>query len=113
MHHLGLILLAGLPLWCGTFFCILNPEYTGRLIRIGPAQPLGWLITIVVIVLVGLAYAGFLSSYWFIPAEQTIIFRVIAFGLIIMTLVLPALVIVLIAPTALLMTEQFGTGSPF
>ncbi len=55
-QHWMLLFLAGLPLEFGLLLYLINPAFMGQMLASNAAQPVGWLMTTAVIILVGAAY---------------------------------------------------------
>jgi hypothetical protein len=55
-QHRIILLLAGLPLMLGFFLFLVNPVFMGQMLTPNAAQPIGWLMTAAVFILVGAAY---------------------------------------------------------
>lgn len=108
-QHLGILIIATFPVTCGAFLFVLNSQYIGRLIRVGPAQPVGWIVTLVIIMLAGIAYFSLLGSYLLIKPEQKWK-RQIVIGLIFFVILLPDMILMLISPAFLLVMESGITG---
>ena len=56
--HLLAVLWAGLPLAFGLLLLLVSPDYMGRLILPNDSQPIGWFLTIAILILTGMAYLG-------------------------------------------------------
>ena len=55
-QHWMVLLLAGLPLLLGLFLYLINPAFMGKVFASSTVQPVGWLMTAAVFILVGTAY---------------------------------------------------------
>jgi hypothetical protein len=87
------------------FLCIFNPSYMGRLILPGKTQPMGWIFTIIILILF-----GFLIGWTLIVPRRKkdkhrignlflfLLFIIIDFILVLMILLSPALIILLTSP---------------
>jgi hypothetical protein len=56
-QHWMILALAGLPLELGMLLFLINPVFMGQMLTPSAAQPIGWLMTAAVFVLVGTTYA--------------------------------------------------------
>jgi hypothetical protein len=56
-QHWMVLALAGLPLELGTVLYLINPAFMGRMVTPSAAQPAGWVMAGVVLMLAGAAYA--------------------------------------------------------
>jgi uncharacterized membrane protein YidH (DUF202 family) len=55
-QHARIIVGSALPIAVGIFLWVLNPNYMRHMLAMGPAQPSGWLMTAVVLILATAAY---------------------------------------------------------
>lgn len=55
-QHRIILLLAGLPLVIGLLLFLINPIFMGQMLTPNAAQPVGWLMTAAIFILVGAAY---------------------------------------------------------
>jgi hypothetical protein len=55
-QHWMVLSLAGLPLGLGMLLFLINPAFMGQMLAPSAAQPIGWLMTAAVFILVGTAY---------------------------------------------------------
>ncbi len=100
-HWVMVVGFSGLPLFLGLFLALMNPAFMSHLIapNRSPAQPVGWILTVVTLVLVGAA--GF-AQYRILSAGETAqreSFKQRLFLALSMAfLVFPAILIVLMGP---------------
>lgn len=111
-ERLILLPLTGLPCLLGFCLFLFNSQYLGRMIfscahRGAPidlcSQPIGWLLTLIVIILVSVAFLGvygslLLKNNW----------RYVIVSFIFIFIVIPALLIVFLGPAFLVMLETPG-----
>ena len=55
-QHWMVLFLTGLPLELGLLLYLINPVFMGQMLTPNTAQPVGWLMTAAVLILVGTAY---------------------------------------------------------
>lgn len=55
-QHGMVLFLTGLPLTLGLLLYLINPAFMGQMLMSNTAQPVGWLMTIAILILVGTAY---------------------------------------------------------
>lgn len=113
-QHARVIISAGMPFGLAVFLFALNPNYMKQMLMPGPAQPIGWLMTVAVFVLAGAAYVVqrkiFVQSELSAPDQATdgrasrlgwTLKRGFALGLSSAFLVLPAVLLVVLGPAVI------------
>ena len=101
----------GLPIVLGIFLFVINPRYMMYLVRPGPVQPFGWLMVVIVCVLTGVAYLVQRTILnWANSRESSshiTIGKVILLICSVLFLVLPAVLLLILGPALLIMTEAY------
>lgn len=105
-QHLIAIIIGTLPLIIGLCLFLANAEYMGRLIYSGPTQPFGWMFIGTMFLLIIFGYLGLLVSFYLSNGSSTPKWLgFVLIGGIILLCYLPALALLLLAPTFLLIID--------
>lgn len=115
-RHMLAWILAGFPLGLGLVLSLLNPQYMGRMVRFphSGAQPLGWVLTAGILVLVCLAYLSQRASIALAgrALKRSTVGTILSVGSVLF-FVLPAVCLVVFGPALLLLVEAGILGSVF
>jgi hypothetical protein len=103
-HYIIAFLLVSVPFLFGLYLFILNPTYISKMLLNSPTQPFGWIMTLLIIVLTGVAYPSLLGCFA-IPKSERRILRLVLIICVILFLILPALILVWLGPAFLVIDE--------
>ena len=116
-QHCWALFLAGFPVGVGLIISMLRPTYFAPLLS-SSVQPLGWLIVVGILVLIGMAYIALLGSFalsnmldpprWLVTKAGLRLILVVSVTVL---LVLPSTLLTILGPVALMVMESRGLNS--